>query len=254
MDAKNKPFNRILLTNDDGYHAPGMVAMKSIAAAIADEVWVVAPASDQSGTSQSITLHDPLRTHQYGERDFAVTGTPADCVIVALEHIMKDAKPELVLSGVNRGANIADAVNYSGTIGAALTGKVMGVSALALSQAFKSEQEPNWAVCVSHAPDLIRSLVADKLLQDAACFNINFPAVAVDQVKGMEFSHQGMGSMSEALVEERVDTRGNAYQWISFNHNYSLETHPQSDVDVLRRARISVTPISQLRHGVSPTI
>src|SRR5207237_9862032 len=113
---------RILVTNDDGIHAPGLVALEKIAAELSDDVWVIAPAEEQSGAGHSLTLSEPIRLRQMGERRFAVRGTPTDCVMLALGHVMKDAAPDLILSGVNRGGNLAEDVTYSGTVSAAMEG------------------------------------------------------------------------------------------------------------------------------------
>ncbi|GAA3271157.1 hypothetical protein GCM10020258_45890 [Sphingomonas yabuuchiae] len=130
---------RILLTNDDGYHAPGLAALERIAATLSDDVWIVAPAEDQSGTSRSLTLTRPMRLRQFGERRFAVTGTPTDSVLMALGEVMKDAKPDLILSGVNRGANLGEDVFYSGTVSAAMEGAMAGIRSIALSQRYPTQ-------------------------------------------------------------------------------------------------------------------
>src|ERR1044071_7637638 len=127
---------RILVTNDDGIHAPGLAAAERIARALSDDVWVVAPETEQSGSSHSLTLTLPLRIRKISERRFAVQGTPTDSVMMAIVHLMKDSKPDLVLSGVNRGYNVADDVTYSGTVAAAMEGVVLGIPSVAMSQSF----------------------------------------------------------------------------------------------------------------------
>ena len=126
---------RILLTNDDGIDAPGFAVLEAIAAAMSDDVWVVAPSEEQSGTGHSLTLSRPVRLRRLGERRFAVVGTPTDAVMLAVAHVMKDSPPDLILSGVNRGANLAEDVTYSGTVSAAMEGALAGVRSIALSQA-----------------------------------------------------------------------------------------------------------------------
>ena len=132
-------LDRVMLTNDDGIDAPGMQVMEEIAAQIAREVWVVAPEHDQSGQSHAISLHHALRISERGERRFGVTGTPGDCAAIGLCHIMKDAPPQLVLSGVNRGLNLGMETVFSGTVGGAMTAMMLGCPALALSQAFTGQ-------------------------------------------------------------------------------------------------------------------
>ena len=130
---------RILLTNDDGIDSPGLHALRQIAAELSDDVWVVAPETNQSGASHSLTLHEPLRMRQIDERAFAVRGTPTDSVIMGVRHVLKDKAPDLVLSGVNRGANMAEDVTYSGTIAGAFEGTILGIRSMALSQAYGIE-------------------------------------------------------------------------------------------------------------------
>ncbi|HSP24828.1 MAG TPA: 5'/3'-nucleotidase SurE, partial [Saliniramus sp.] len=127
---------RILCTNDDGIHAPGLKALEAIARQLSDDVYVVAPETDQSGVSHSLSLNDPLRLREISDRHFAVKGTPTDCVIMAMRSILADKRPDLILSGVNRGQNVAEDVSYSGTIAAAIEGTMLGVRSIALSQAY----------------------------------------------------------------------------------------------------------------------
>src|SRR5262249_44692620 len=148
---------RILVTNDDGIHAPGLKACEEIARALSDEVWIVAPEQDQSGVSHSLSLNDPLRLREVGENKYAVKGTPTDCVIMGARHVMPSL-PELVISGVNRGRNAAEDVLYSGTVAAAKEAAVLGIPSFALSQAFTSasKQQPHWKTATQHGPDIIR--------------------------------------------------------------------------------------------------
>src|SRR5499427_3104528 len=127
---------RILLTNDDGIDAPGLHALRQIAAKLSEDVWVIAPETNQSGASHSLSLHEPLRMRRIDERAFAVRGTPTDSVIMGVRHVLKDRVPDLVLSGVNRGANMAEDVTYSGTIAGAFEGTILGIRSMALSQGF----------------------------------------------------------------------------------------------------------------------
>ena len=126
--------HRILITNDDGIHAPGLQVLSGIARTITDDVWIVAPEFEQSGAGHGRTLSEPLRIREVGEREWAVRGTPTDCVMLAVHEIIKDKKPTLVLSGVNRGANLAEDVTYSGTIAGAMEGVLCGIPSIALSQ------------------------------------------------------------------------------------------------------------------------
>src|ERR1700747_2795828 len=137
---------RILCTNDDGIHAPGLKVVEQIAHELSDDVWIVAPELDQSGVSPSLSLNDPLRLRELGPRHFAVRGTPTDCVIMASRYIIPEGRPDLILSGVNRGRNAAEDVTYSGTVAGAMEGTVLGIPSFALSQAysFATKSTPQW--------------------------------------------------------------------------------------------------------------
>ena len=133
---------RILVTNDDGIHSEGLDICTEIGRALSDDVWVLAPEFDQSGVSHSLSLNDPLRLREVGERRFAVKGTPTDCVIMGARHVIKDRPPDLVLSGVNRGRNAGEDVIYSGTVAGAVEGTILGIPSLALSQSWAVAQRP----------------------------------------------------------------------------------------------------------------
>src|SRR5690606_4721361 len=139
----SKPIKRVLLTKDDGWRGPGFKVLEDIAREIAEEVWRVSPDIDQSGVSMAISGHHRLRVHQFDDRRFSVSGTPSDCILLGVAELLPE-KPDLILSGVNRGANISDSVAYSGTIGGALTGTLLGIPAIALSQAYHSTEAVHW--------------------------------------------------------------------------------------------------------------
>jgi len=234
---------RILVTNDDGIHAPGLAVSEAIARKLTDDVWVVAPETEQSGASHSLTLSLPLRLREIDSRRFAVTGTPTDCVMMGTAHIMKDHAPTLVLSGVNRGSNIADDVTYSGTIAGAMEGCALGIPSIAMSQSYFSETdaEMNWASAEAHGPDLIKKLVAIGWPDDVL-ININFPDCAPKDVKGIDITRQGKRDMQTAALERRVDARGRPYFWIGFKR---VRSNPPAGTDLraIYDKRISVTPL-----------
>src|ERR1041384_51989 len=175
---------RILITNDDGIHAPGLDVCEQIAGSLSDDVWIVAPESDQSGVSHSLSLNDPLRLREVSPRHFAVRGTPTDCVIMGARHILGEKLPDLVLSGVNKGRNVAEDVVYSGTIAGALEGTILGLPSFALSQEFSVEtrESPLWETAAKFAPDIIRN-VMDAGVPRKTVINVNFPAVTPDGVR-----------------------------------------------------------------------
>ena len=234
---------RILVTNDDGIHAPGLDACKEIATALGGEVWVVAPETDQSGVSHSLSLTDPLRLREAGERAFAVKGTPTDCVIMGVRHIMPE-KPDLVLSGVNRGRNAAEDVTYSGTVAGAMEGTVLGIPSFALSQAysFSTRRLPPWHTAVAHAPDVIRRVLEAGIPKDVLV-NVNFPDCAPDEVAGIAVAVQGKRDQELLRIDARHDGRGNPYFWIAFGRGGIVGAAPGSDLAALNENRIAVTPL-----------
>lgn len=235
---------RILVTNDDGIHAPGLVAAETIARALSDDVWVVAPETEQSGASHSLTLALPLRLREVDARRFAVSGTPTDCVMMAVAELMKDAPPTLVLSGVNRGANLADDVTYSGTIAGAMEGCALGIPSIALSQSNDGSYrggELRWDCAETHGPPLIRRLVEIGWPKDVL-INTNFPALAPEDVLGVEVTEQGKRDLQTAVLDRRRDARGIPYYWIGFKRDRSAPV-AGSDLSAILDGRISVTPL-----------
>src|SRR5579872_1364999 len=197
---------RILVTNDDGIHAPGLAAAEKIARALTDDVWIVAPETEQSGASHSLTLTLPLRLRQIEPKRFAVTGTPTDCVMMACAHVMKDAAPTLILSGVNRGSNIADDVTYSGTIAGAMEGCALGIPSIAMSQSygFEPKAEVSWSCGEVHGPKLIKRLVEIGWPEDVL-ININFPPCQPNEVAGTDITRQGKRDLQTAAIDRRID-------------------------------------------------
>jgi len=234
---------RILVTNDDGIRAPGLEVAEAIARALSDDVWVIAPDSEQSGASHSLTLTKPLRVRKIDERHFAISGTPTDCVMMASTHLIKERAPDLVLSGVNRGINAADDVTYSGTIAGAMEGCALGIPSVALSQVYNYEdrKDIHWDCAGVHGPDLVRKLVETGWPRDVL-ININFPDCRPGEVTGVEVAAQGARELQESVIDRRVDMRGNPYFWIGFRRE-SVVTKPGTDLGALSVNKISVTPL-----------
>jgi 5'-nucleotidase len=244
MPSRQKPL-RILVTNDDGIHSPGLDVAEKIARALTDDVWVVAPETEQSGASHSLTLSLPLRLRQVEERKFAVTGTPTDCVMMGVAEIAKDRKPDLVLSGVNRGSNLADDVTYSGTIAGAMEGTALGIRSVALSQAYGFEEgyRVRWDCAEAHGPAVIRKLVEVGWPEpQEVLMNVNFPDCAPQNVSAIEVTEQGKRDMQTAVMERRVDLRRNPYYWIGFKRVRS-NPHAGTDLRAIYEKRISITPL-----------
>lgn len=233
---------RILVTNDDGIQAGGLSVLEEVARSLSDDVWVVAPETDQSGVAHSLTLHDPLRVRDLGERRYSVRGTPTDCVIMGVREILPE-RPDLVLSGVNRGQNAADDVTYSGTIAGAMEGTLMGIRSMALSQAYSwgKGARVDYEATRVHAAPLIRKLLSFSFPSDIL-LNLNFPACAPEDVRGTRVTRQGKRKVSELAVDARTDGRGVPYYWLAFRGGE--ETPPEdTDLAALSAGMISVTPL-----------
>jgi len=236
---------RILCTNDDGIHAPGLKVVEEIARALSDDVWIVAPELDQSGVSHSLSLNDPLRLREVTPRHFAVRGTPTDCVIMGARHILGDKLPEVVLSGVNRGRNVADDVVYSGTIAGALEGTILGLPSFALSQEFSMEtrEKPLWETALKFGPEILRKVMSEGVPKNTV-ININFPACAPEAVRGVRVTRQGKRNLGFLKVDQRRDGRGNPYFWIGFERAAIMDTPAEgTDLAALAANYVSVTPL-----------
>lgn len=234
---------RILLTNDDGIHAEGLQCLERLARSLSDDVWIVAPENDQSGFAHSLSLSTPLRLRRLDERRYAVRGTPTDCVIMGVKHILP-SPPDLVLSGVNSGSNIADDVTYSGTVAGAMEGTLLGIRSIALSQAYRHDERVGrdvpWQTTDAHAPALLQKLVKTEL-PPGVLLNVNFPNCDPAEVEGVTVAAQGKLAYG-MWIEERTDGRGFPYYWLRFGRE-SKETTPGTDLHALRERKIAVTPL-----------
>jgi len=232
---------RILICNDDGIDAPGIKVMEKIARELTDDVWIVAPAAEQSGAGRSLSLTNPLRLFERGERRYAVAGTPTDCVMMALREVL-DGKPDLLLSGVNRGANIAEDITYSGTIAAAMEGTLLGVPSIAMSQVGVHGDEIKWQTAEAFGPGIVRRLV-DAGWPENVLMNVNFPNVEPDEVNGIHAVPHGKRDQSDITIDKRIDGRNVPYYWLGLRRQKSMPP-PGTDIGTVWRAGISVTPIS----------
>lgn len=233
---------RILLTNDDGIHAEGLQVLERVARTLSDDVWVVAPETDQSGFAHSLSLSEPLRMRKIDDRHFALRGTPTDCVIMGVRRVM-DAPPDLILSGVNNGTNIADDVTYSGTVAGAMEGTLLGIRAIAFSQAYDFDGKVRyvpWDTAEAVAPALLKKLVATDL-PPGVFLNVNFPNCKPDACKGTVVTRQGK-LVHGLWIEEREDGRGVPYYWLRFGPKEE-EVREGSDQAAVMEGYISVTPL-----------
>ena len=232
---------RILLTNDDGITAPGFAALERIAGQLSDDIWIVAPAEEQSGAGHSLTLTRPIRVRTLGPRRFAVAGTPTDSVMMALGHLMGDLRPDLILSGVNRGPNLAEDLTYSGTVSAAMEGTLAGVRSIALSQqmADYTHGRESFAAAERMGADIIRKVAAADW-GDGVLVNINFPAQ--EQPLGVRVTEQGFRDYGHIRIDARVDPRGFPYYWFGYGRDVETPAH-RSDLEAVRDGYVSVTPL-----------
>jgi 5'-nucleotidase len=232
---------RILCTNDDGVHARGLESLVTIARELTDDVWIVAPHEEQSGAARALTLANPIRIREYDKRRFSVSGTPSDAVMMATQKLLADKAPDLVLSGVNNGQNLAEDVTVSGTIAGAFQGMTLGIPSIALSLARLNRDRARWATPERHAPGIIRKLLEAGWPKDVV-ININFPDTDPDAVAGVEVTRQGHRDDFKLFIEERQDLRGGKYYW--YGYEGSLSNPPEGvDLRAVYEGRISITPL-----------
>lgn len=228
-------MTRILISNDDGISAKGLVALVKAIEPLG-EIWVVAPEHEQSATSHSLSLHRPLRIRKHDERWYGIDGTPADCVYLAINHLMKEQLPVLVLSGINHGPNLADDVIYSGTVAAAMEGCILGLPAIAFSLATRRNFEFEHAA--QFAQSVVKTALASKLPK-RMLLNVNMPA---GPVGGYEVTRLGRHTYNADVIEKE-DPRGRRYYWIG-GTGYEHEKEAGTDVTaVLDERRASITPL-----------
>jgi 5'-nucleotidase len=235
---------RILLTNDDGIGADGLAALRTIAYALSDDVWTVAPEVEQSGASRALTLSEPVRVRKLDERTFAVSGTPTDCVRLALTEIVTDKKPDLVLSGVNRGQNLGEDVSMSGTVAGAIEGMMWGVPSIALSQSlsfFRDDIVIRYENAEAHAPGIIAKLLEIGWPREVV-INLNFPDLPAEAATEVELAVQGRHDMAGLRTEKRTDLRGRDYYWLGFTGR-EARPDPGTDLAAIEAGKISVTPL-----------
>lgn len=235
---------RILLTNDDGVNARGLEILERIARMLSDDITIVAPMEEQSGKGRSLSLTEPVRLRKFSERKFAVTGTPTDAVMMALAEIMRDAKPDLILSGVNRGANLGEDVSYSGTVSAAMEGALAGIRSVALSQRYAAPapgERVSFDAAEQWGERVLRPLL-DAKWAPRTLMNVNFPPIPAAQVKGIRPVSQGLRDYGRLKLDKRTDPRGFDYYWFGLGrvaHTPVADT----DLEMIEMGYITVTPL-----------
>jgi 5'-nucleotidase len=248
---------RILLTNDDGIHAPGLVVLEAIARTLSDDIWIVAPQEEQSGAGHSLTLSRPVRLRKHEDRRFSVSGTPTDAVMMALGIVEGGLKPDLILSGVNRGANLAEDVTYSGTVSAAMEGTLAGYRSIALSQVYAREGMGDtvpFAAAEAWGARVLRPLI-DAPMPPRTLVNVNFPALAPDEVRGVKVVEQGFHDYGRARIVKGTDPRGYAYYWFGLGATQETPAHA-TDLEAIADGFVTVTPLHlDLTHyGLIPAL
>lgn len=235
---------RILITNDDGVNAAGLQSLERIARELSDDIWIVAPSEENSGAGHSLTLSHPVRIRKHADRHYSVTGTPTDSVMLAVGEIMRDEKPDLILSGVNRGANLGDDVTYSGTVSAAMEGTLAGIRSIALSQVYargRVADEMSFAAAESWGARVLKPLI-ERDFPPRTLINVNFPPLPPGEVKGIMTARQGFHDYGRASVVKGTDPRGLAYYWFGL---HGIEHTPAQDTDLeaIQNGYVSVTPM-----------
>ncbi len=240
---------RILITNDDGISAPGLAVAEAIAAELAGpggEVWTIAPVFEQSGVSHAISYVRPMRIEKVGERRWTVEGSPADCVLAAVFEVLKEAPPDLILSGVNRGHNVAEDTVYSGTVGGAMEGAIQGVPSIALSQYYGrgTATADGFDSARAFGASVCRRLLEQEswpLEPCATFYNVNFPPVPAAEVKGIRATFQGIRAASFG-VQPQVAPNGRTYLWLTHARG-NADTLPGSDSRECHDGYVTVTPL-----------
>ena len=234
---------RILLTNDDGINAPGLKVLEAIARGFSDDIWICAPAEEQSGAGHSLTLTRPVRLREHAPQRFSVSGTPTDAVTMALRKIMP-GPPDCILSGVNRGANLGDDVTYSGTVAAALEGALAGIRSVALSQVYRSEgvgDAVSFEAAAQWGEAVLRPLLAMRFAP-RTLVNVNFPPIAADAVRGIRVVRQGFHDYARGSLVEGTDPRGYPYYWFGL-HGIEHTPGHATDLEAIADGFVAVTPL-----------
>ncbi|HEX8554552.1 MAG TPA: 5'/3'-nucleotidase SurE [Sphingomonas sp.] len=235
---------RILLTNDDGFHAAGMAVLERIARSLSDDIWIVAPSREQSGASRALTLTSPLRVRRFDDHRWAVGGTPTDAVMMALGELMRDARPDLILSGVNRGGNLGEDVHYSGTVSAAMEGALAGIRSIALSQCYAKASpgaDVSFATAEAWGERVLRPLLTEPFAPHTL-INVNFPAVEPEAVRGVRVVSQGVRDYGRVRMDKRTDPRGFDYYWLALGRSDHVPA-PGTDLEAVAQGYVTVTPL-----------
>lgn len=236
---------RVLITNDDGVHSSALKVLERIANSITPDVWTVAPEVGQSGKGLAVTFDSVLRIHELSPRRFSVNGTPADCVFIALGEILKDRRPDLILSGINYGANVADFIGLSGTVGATFAAASQHIKAIAISQHFTENPPAKFSAVEHYLPQIIKRLLSFDW-GDGVCMNVNFPEAPIGEIGGIRVAKQGELDITWQVFKKE-DPVSKPYYWLKARYEDKNKIE-DSDVQLLEQGKmITITPL-QCRH------
>lgn len=232
---------RVLISNDDGINAPGLKILEFIMRKLVSEVWVIAPETEQSAASHSLTIRQPLRIRKVSHQRYAVNGTPTDSVLLGINQVLKDKPPDLVLSGINCGGNLGEDVIYSGTVAAAMEGTLLGFPAIALSQVISDQYSAKWSTTEKWLPEVLAGLVKIPF-SSSLLFNVNFPDIIAAEVKGIKVTTQGRRKIGCDL-QSGIDPRGDIYFWVG-PQRIEDKFRKGSDLEAVNSGFISISPLS----------
>ncbi len=234
--------HRFLLTNDDGLEAPGLKLLEEIVRELSDDVWIVAPDSERSGASHSVSLHHPIRVRKAGERGWAIYGTPTDCVLMAYYELMRETRPTFVLSGINNGANLGEDISYSGTCAAAMEGTLLGLRAIAMSVIRAPSGSARWEAARELLPGLLTRLIRNDDWPAGSFLNINIPDALPDEITGVRVTRQGQRPPGAFSIDARIDARNVPYYWVKISYPEG-EKAPDTDLHAIQDKAVSITPV-----------
>lgn len=232
---------RVLLINDDGIEAPGIRLLESLVREHTDDVWVIAPDEERSGASHSLSITSPVRVRRIDERRYAIKGTPTDCALLAVHELLTDRKPDVLLSGINRGANLAEDLTYSGTAAAAMEGTMLGIRSIAMSQVMALDKQPYWETARRYTMPVLDYILGCEW-DYGAFVNVNFPDNPPDEVSGYRVTIQGQRPPGAFLPERRIDGRGVPYYWIVLDYPEG-NALPDTDLEAIANGAVSITPL-----------
>jgi 5'-nucleotidase len=217
----------ILLSNDDGINSSGLNALAEALHRFGN-IFIVAPDREQSASSHALSIHRPLRIDKISDNSYSVDGTPTDCINLAVNGILKNNKPDLIVSGINKGQNLGDDITYSGTVSAAIEGTLLGIPSVAIS--LEGRNDYNYDTSRHYSAKIAEYVLQNKLPPDIL-LNVNIPNLDIKEIKGIKITRQGKRIYNEAVVE-KIDPRGKEYYWIGGDELDSIELE-NSDIDAL---------------------